>query len=165
MYVINTWGSGIYVRIGYYYLYFDFHSNLGHRGFREQSPGICGMQTEITQQQLIKHFFSVLELELRAFTLSHSISPFLWRVFQDRVLQTVCLGWFRTTILHISASWVARREPPEPGLLSIFHAHYCISRAQNYPSSWLNFTTIYVLMDRGAEHSRLISHKGQLNLR
>jgi hypothetical protein len=32
----------------------------------------------------------------------------LWRVFQDRVLQTVCPGWFPTEILLISASWVAR---------------------------------------------------------
>jgi hypothetical protein len=28
--------------------------------------------------------------------------------FQDRVLHTVCPGWLRTTILLISASWIAR---------------------------------------------------------
>jgi hypothetical protein len=28
--------------------------------------------------------------------------------FQDRVLQTFCLGWLRTSILLVSASWVAR---------------------------------------------------------
>jgi hypothetical protein len=33
---------------------------------------------------------------------------FLWRVFQDRVSWTICLGWIRTAILLISASWVAR---------------------------------------------------------
>jgi hypothetical protein len=53
-------------------------------------------------------FFAVLGFELRAYTLSHSISPFLWRVFQDRVSQIICLGWLWTTILLISASWVAR---------------------------------------------------------
>jgi hypothetical protein len=35
-------------------------------------------------------------------------SPFLWRVFQDWVLQTICPGWLLITILLISASWVAR---------------------------------------------------------
>jgi hypothetical protein len=52
--------------------------------------------------------FAVLELELRAFTLSHSTSPFCDSYFQDRVSQTTCLGWLRTSILLISASWVAR---------------------------------------------------------
>jgi hypothetical protein len=33
---------------------------------------------------------------------------FLWRVFQDRVSRTICLGWLWTAILLISASWVAR---------------------------------------------------------
>jgi hypothetical protein len=33
---------------------------------------------------------------------------FLWRVFQDKVSQTFCLGWLRTKILLISASWVGR---------------------------------------------------------
>jgi hypothetical protein len=34
--------------------------------------------------------------------------PFLWRVFQDRVLQTISVGWLWILILLISASWVAR---------------------------------------------------------
>jgi hypothetical protein len=51
---------------------------------------------------------AVLGLELRAFTLSHSTSPsFCDRVFWDRVSWTICLGWLRTVILLISASWVA----------------------------------------------------------
>jgi hypothetical protein len=33
---------------------------------------------------------------------------FLWRVFQDRVLQTSCPSWLWTTVLLISASHVAR---------------------------------------------------------
>jgi hypothetical protein len=41
------------------------------------------------------------------FCFSHSISPFLWWVFWDRVSGTICLGWLRTAILLISASWVA----------------------------------------------------------
>jgi hypothetical protein len=61
-----------------------------------------------TLQAPISIFFSVLGLELRAYTLSHSTSPFLWRVFWDRVSKTICPGWLHTTILLISASWVAR---------------------------------------------------------
>jgi hypothetical protein len=50
-------------------------------------------------------FFSpVLGLGLRAYTLSHSTSPF----YQDRVSQTICLGWLRTANFLISASWVAK---------------------------------------------------------
>jgi hypothetical protein len=52
----------------------------------------------------------VPELQLRAYTLSHSISPFLWRVFFSKIgsHQFICLGWRWTAILLISASWVAR---------------------------------------------------------
>jgi hypothetical protein len=52
--------------------------------------------------------FVVLGFELRAYTLSHFTNPFLWKVFWDRVSRTICLGWLQTTILLISASWVAR---------------------------------------------------------
>jgi hypothetical protein len=37
-----------------------------------------------------------------------SPAPFCERLFQDSVSQTICPGWFRTAILLISASWVAR---------------------------------------------------------
>jgi hypothetical protein len=51
-------------------------------------------------------FFPVLGFEL---TLSHSASPFFCDgFFQGRVSQTICLGWLWTTVLLISASWVAR---------------------------------------------------------
>jgi hypothetical protein len=50
----------------------------------------------------------VLGLELRAYTLSHSTSPFFVCYFQDRVSQTICPGWLRTTVLLIAASQVAR---------------------------------------------------------
>jgi hypothetical protein len=54
-------------------------------------------------------FFSVVGLELRAYTLSHSTSPvFLWRVFQDRSLQLFAWGWLWTVIFLISASWIGR---------------------------------------------------------
>jgi hypothetical protein len=53
-------------------------------------------------------FFLVLGLELKAFTLNHSASPFCDRYFQDRFSQTICPSWLRTTILLISASWVAK---------------------------------------------------------
>jgi hypothetical protein len=32
----------------------------------------------------------------------------LWRVFQDRVSQTVGPHWLQTVILLISASWIAK---------------------------------------------------------
>jgi hypothetical protein len=53
-------------------------------------------------------FFAVLGLELRVFSLSHSASPFCDGYFRDTILWTIYLGWLWTTILLISASWVAR---------------------------------------------------------
>jgi hypothetical protein len=53
-------------------------------------------------------FFVVIGLELRAYTLSYSASPFSWGFFRDRVSWTICPGWLQTSILLISASWVAR---------------------------------------------------------
>jgi hypothetical protein len=53
--------------------------------------------------------FAALGFELKAYSLSHSTSLFLWWVFLgDRVLRTICLGWLPTSILLICASWVAR---------------------------------------------------------
>jgi hypothetical protein len=50
-------------------------------------------------------FFAVLGLELRAYTLSHSTSPFLQRVFFEIGSHgTICPGWLPTSILLISAS-------------------------------------------------------------
>jgi hypothetical protein len=37
--------------------------------------------------------FVVLGFELRAYTMSHSTSPFCDGFFKTRVSQTVCLGW------------------------------------------------------------------------
>jgi hypothetical protein len=50
----------------------------------------------------------VLGLELRAYTLSHSSSPFYCDgFFQERISRTICPGWLQTMILLISASWEA----------------------------------------------------------
>jgi hypothetical protein len=51
-------------------------------------------------------FLVVLGLELRAYTLSHSTSPFFFcdEFFWDRVSWTICLGWLQTMIFLISAS-------------------------------------------------------------
>jgi hypothetical protein len=66
---------------------------------------------------IIIFFFAVLWLELRTYILSHSNSPFFCDgFFQDRVSWTVCLGWLRTVMLLISASWVARST-------SVSHQH------------------------------------------
>jgi hypothetical protein len=48
--------------------------------------------------------------------LSQSTSHFLWRDFQDRVSQTICLGLAFNSILLISASWVAR-------IIAVSHWH------------------------------------------
>jgi hypothetical protein len=53
-------------------------------------------------------FLAALGFELKTCTLSQSTSPFLWWVFWDRVLWTICLGWPQIAILQLSASWVAR---------------------------------------------------------
>jgi hypothetical protein len=39
------------------------------------------------------YFFAVLGLELRAYTLSHSTSPFLWRFFSKEGLLNYLPGW------------------------------------------------------------------------
>jgi hypothetical protein len=62
------------------------------------------------------YFFLGLEFELRALHLQSrrsntwALSPvhFALVIFKDGVLQTICPGWPRTTILWISASQVAR---------------------------------------------------------
>jgi hypothetical protein len=51
---------------------------------------------------------AVLGLELRAFTLSHSTSPIFVKGFSRQGLENYFLGWLRTLILLISASYVAR---------------------------------------------------------
>jgi hypothetical protein len=47
----------------------------------------------------------------------------LWWVFRDRVSQTICLGWLRTTILLLAASWVARITQRCSASLRFFKAH------------------------------------------
>jgi hypothetical protein len=50
-------------------------------------------------------FFSVvLELELRAYTLSTPPTLFCVGFFRDGVSGTLCLGWLQTSVLLLSAS-------------------------------------------------------------
>jgi hypothetical protein len=44
-------------------------------------------------------YFAVLGLELRAYTLNHSASPFCDGYFRDRVWEALCLGWLWPLIL------------------------------------------------------------------
>jgi hypothetical protein len=77
--------------------------------FKPHLPNIVFSCSGVGLRQLFFFFFAVLGLELRAFTLRHSPIPiFCDRVFWDRASQTICPGWFRTVILLIFASWVAR---------------------------------------------------------
>jgi hypothetical protein len=48
--------------------------------------------SSLKQNHNIFFFFFSTGLELRAYTLSHSTSPFCDRLFQVRVSQTICLG-------------------------------------------------------------------------
>jgi hypothetical protein len=76
--------------------------------FQHSSIAMCKLVL-LPHSHLFFFLFAVLGLELRAFPLSHSTSPiFCDRVFRDSVLKTICSGWLQTTILLISASWVAR---------------------------------------------------------
>jgi hypothetical protein len=78
----------------------------------------------------------VLGLELRAFTLSHSTSSFLWRFFFEigsHKLFAQC--WLRTVILLISASWVAR-------IIGMSHWHP--ATGINLSNTWLdNFVAVW----------------------
>jgi hypothetical protein len=65
----------------------------------------------LSWQCLLHNFFfsfAVPGLELRAYALSHSTSPFCVRYFWDRVLRTICPGWLQTVFFLVSASRVAR---------------------------------------------------------
>jgi hypothetical protein len=57
-----------------------FKKNLAVLGFELCQPFFCDVLFCLL-------FFVVLGLKLRAYTLSCSSSPFLWRVFQNRVSQ------------------------------------------------------------------------------
>jgi hypothetical protein len=57
---------------------------------------------------ILKKNFCGTRAQTQGLHLKPLYRPFLWWVFQDRVSQTVCLGWLRTSLLLISASWVAR---------------------------------------------------------
>jgi hypothetical protein len=81
----------LYLQVSIYAIFIDFN------------PGIYSAYKHDLEGQEIRVvipwdgnkaylFFFVLGLELRAFTLSHSASPFCDGYFQDRVLQTICLG-------------------------------------------------------------------------
>jgi hypothetical protein len=49
--------------------------------------------------------------------------------FQDRVLQTICLGWPQTAILLISAFWVAR-------ITAMSHGHSAILASLQKSTEW-----------------------------
>jgi hypothetical protein len=71
------------------------------------SPSTASCIALVSQYSPISFFIIiiiivVLELELRAYTLNYSTSPFFLRVFQDGVFQTIFPGWLRTEILLIS---------------------------------------------------------------
>jgi hypothetical protein len=62
----------------------------------------CSLETRLPWRIFVV-VVVVLGLKLRAYTLSHSTNPFFEMVFfQDRVLQTIFLGWLRTMILTIA---------------------------------------------------------------
>jgi hypothetical protein len=66
-------------------------------------------------------FSAVLGFELRAYTLSHSASPFLQKVFFEIGSPgTICLDWLQTVILLIPVSGIARIPGVSPQCLAVF---------------------------------------------
>jgi hypothetical protein len=59
-----------------------------------------------------------------SYHLSHSTSPFLWWVFQDRVSRTICLGQASNPILLISASCIARITDVSHQCLAFLSFHF-----------------------------------------
>jgi hypothetical protein len=84
------------------------HSQLGPSFQRlYESKDNCHLPATLPVPGTWSSFFFFLLLGFWTFTLSHSTSPFLWRVFQNRVLQTIFPDWLGNVILLISVSWVA----------------------------------------------------------
>jgi hypothetical protein len=73
--------------------------------------------------------------EVRAYTSSHSTSPFceVFFFFQDRVSQTIGPGWLRTSILLIPASWVTRIT----GMNHQCPAHFSFLTSSYVSTFWL----------------------------
>jgi hypothetical protein len=80
-------------------------------------------------------------LELRAYILIHSPSPFCNGYIWDRVSQTICPGWLWTTIFLISAYWVAR-----------------ITGVSHSCPTWANSCRGYLAVWIAARDGDLISH-------
>jgi hypothetical protein len=86
------------------------------------------------------YIFSVLGLELRAFTLSHSTSYFCEGFFEIGSHGTISPGWLWTMILLISASWVARITT-----VSHWHpAHTSYLSALHVPTHWNWMATLSI---------------------
>jgi hypothetical protein len=99
-------------------------------------------------------FPPVPRVELRTYILSHFTSPLCVRYFRDSLLQTVCLGWFRTVILLISASWVARITGVSPvlptPLIRLWHwvsCHFLKVSSWKAPFWWPSypFSPLFIL--------------------
>jgi hypothetical protein len=76
-------------------------------------------------------FFSVPGLELRAYTLSHSTSPFCVRYFLNRVSQTYLprlTSNCNPPDLYLLSSLDYRHEPPVPGWLQTLDLPASVSR-------------------------------------
>jgi hypothetical protein len=119
--------------------------------------------------------FAVLGFRLRTFTLSHSTRPFLSWVFWDRVLWIICPGWRWTSILVISASWVARitglshRCPAPSDFLIVFYSFKCWSQSSKrilspltgpQPAVWKNCSEILLCDftgDKFSQDTQLVS--------
>jgi hypothetical protein len=84
------------------------HINYHFFGMVKMFFNVNLMISRISELTVFFFFFLVLGLELRVFPWATPPSLFLWRVFQDRVSWTICLGCLWTKILLISISWVAR---------------------------------------------------------
>jgi hypothetical protein len=98
---------------------------LHHSWDDKNTPSCPDFLVEMGSHKL---FFSVLGFELRAYTLSHSTSPFLWRVFWDRFSWTILPGLASNhdpPDLCPLSSWNYRREPLAPSSHKLFVLQGC----------------------------------------
>jgi hypothetical protein len=64
-----------------------------------------------------------------------TLPALLWWVFSDRVSRAICLGWLRTAILLISASWVARIIGVSHWCPASIHLFFAQIKALPFPAS------------------------------
>jgi hypothetical protein len=91
---------------------------MAHYGARTFRAEFTSSHSSLLSSLTFFFFFVVLGLELRAYTLNHSTSHFLWWFFSRQGL-TNYLPRLASNVnpphIYFLSSWSYRREPPAPG--------------------------------------------------